>query len=129
MVVMKAILRILHFILYFYVYVYKHLSLRLYNMKQSLRFNALLLMHWFSEEAVIQTVSTRMTKRATHASIVVNRPAGSADFVNRGDLNQLARIISWMLMTGSRHISLFDKEGCIGKESTALQKEVERILE
>jgi hypothetical protein len=66
-----------------------------------------------------------MTKKCTHASVVVNRAA----FAGVAEVAQLCKIITWLLVVGVRHVSVFDREGLFCKHKSLIATEVERAME
>ena len=77
---LKALLRILHFLLYLYVYLTTRLKRHVHRIKQGLRYKALWFLNGMPEDD-LQILEgfreSRITKIAKHSAIVVNRHANS----------------------------------------------------
>ena len=76
----KAVLRILHFLLYLYVHLTTRLQRRVHRVKQGLRYKALWFLSGMPEdylEILEGFRESRITKVARHSAIIVNRHASA----------------------------------------------------
>ena len=77
---LKAVLRILHFLLYLYVHLTTRLKRRVHRVKQGLRYKALWFLNGMPEdelEILEGFKEARITKIAKHSAILVNRHANA----------------------------------------------------
>ena len=73
---LKALLRILHFLLYLFVYVTTRLRRRYQRFKLNLRYKAMWLLYGMPDDdlnLLERFAESRITKHAKHSAIVVNR--------------------------------------------------------
>ena len=127
---MKVILRLLHFVLYFCHYLSKHMSIKLHNLRQSLRYS-LLLAFYFSDERILQnfTISQINQKEGgkvsnTHTAVVINGYGRT-----RWEMSKVAEIIAWLMITGTKQVTVYDQQGELGLESQDIAKIVKRRLD
>lgn len=106
---LKALLRILHFLLYLFVYVTTRLRRRVQRFKLNLRYKAMWLLYGMPDdelEILERYGESRVTKLAKHSAIVVNRhqPRNRHNIPTQDPKEEslkVADIISWMLITGT----------------------------
>ena len=125
---MKVLIRILHFLLYFFVYMRKALFHKCHSMKQTFRYNVLWILH-FSDSGILEHYANRITKTAGHSAIVVNKSGGRGAI--KQELLKLGEVITWLVCTGSQHVTVFDKDGMIAMDDSVIQivyMEVKRRL-
>lgn len=130
---MKVALRLLHFLLYLYVYLKAVVSHRFRTWTRNLRYMILWALHSFSDSSIVEAYAARMTKKSSHSAIVLNHvssPDGgdTGEGLPREEIVKLSEIVAWMVLTGSRQVSLFDEAGLLSKEQEFIQSEVVRRL-
>ena len=78
---------------------------------------------------------TRVTKMAKHSAIIVNRHQPRNKQVDRRPQDskeeslKVAEIIAWMLVTGTRQVTVFDQDGKLRDEQSVIAREVKKRLE
>jgi hypothetical protein len=127
---MKVVFRLLHFLLYLYVYLRAALSRKVHAWKQSVRHTLLWALHSFNEDRIVKAFSARMTKKLTHSAIVLNHVSneGGSEGLTREEILKLSEVVSWLVFSGSRQVTLFDEAGLLGKEQEFIQSEIIRRI-
>ena len=124
---LKAVLRILHFLLYIYVHLTTHLKRRVHRIRQGLRYKALWLLNGMPEddlEILVDFKESRITKVAKHSAIIVNRHSNATPKRQQVERPQdtreeslkVAEIISWMVVTGTTQVTVYDQDGKLRDE-------------
>ena len=75
-------------------------------------------------------MSERVTKRANHVALIVNnhRQRQRRQALTRIDSTKIAEIITWLVNTGTKQVTVFDTEGIMVDEKQFIAKEVQRRL-
>ncbi len=71
-------------------------------------------------------MSERVTKRANHVALIVNnhRQRQRRQALTRIDSTKIAEIITWLVNTGTKQVTVFDTEGIMVDEKQFIAKEV-----
>ncbi len=87
-------------------------------------------MHGMSDEGILTWMSERVTKRANHVALIVNnhRQRQRRQALTRIDSTKIAEIITWLVNTGTKQVTVFDTEGIMVDEKQFIAKEVQRRL-
>jgi filamentous hemagglutinin family protein len=83
-----------------------------------------------SDEGILTWMSERVTKRANHVALIVNnhRQRQRRQALTRIDSTKIAEIITWLVNTGTKQVTVFDTEGIMVDEKQFIAKEVQRRL-
>lgn len=104
---MKVILRLLHFLIYFFHHMAKAVHSRSQRWTGHVRY-WLLIMCYFTDDRIIQSYKERLTKSIAHTSICVNDFRGTNE-----ELHRMSLLISWLIIAGARIISVVDESKSI----------------
>ena len=83
-----------------------------------------------SNEGILTWMSERVTKRANHVALIVNnhRQRQRRHALSRIDSIKVAEIITWLVNTGTKQVTVFDTEGIMVDDKQFIAKEVARRL-
>ena len=83
-----------------------------------------------SNEGILTWMSERVTKRANHVALIVNnhRQRQRRHALSRIDSTKVAEIITWLVNTGTKQVTVFDTEGIMVDDKQIIAKEVARRL-
>ena len=83
-----------------------------------------------SNERILTWMSERVTKRANHVALIVNnhRQRQRRHALSRIDSIKVAEIITWLVNTGTKQVTVFDTEGIMVDDKQFIAKEVARRL-
>ena len=107
----KAIFRLLHFLLCFVVYFKKALAMKVERLKRNFRYKVLWLIHFADTSRMLQATNQRMTKKALHSCIIVNNQQGdssTAEGLSKQEILKVSEVLSWMILTGTKQVTIFD---------------------
>ena len=83
-----------------------------------------MLLCYFTNERILQSYKRKVTKPLTHSAICVNDFTGTSD-----ELHRLSLVISWLVISGARFISIFDQSKTLSGDKQLLARIVKRRLE